>query len=71
MQSHPEFDGFIMDNVLDMRHEQKIFGDELYGSGKARAGRGITMAFPAAAAFWRFLLDGQCISPPQMEWIDS
>ena len=56
LQSHPEFDGFIMNNLLDMRHEQKIFNDELFGSGKRRADihhDGVMVA----AAWWKFLLE--------------
>ncbi|KAF4125826.1 Glutamine amidotransferase class-I, partial [Geosmithia morbida] len=37
VQGHPEFSQFIMNTILEARHGQKIFSDELYESGVQRA----------------------------------
>lgn len=55
LQAHPEFDDFIMKELLDMRHEQKIFDDALYRDGSSRAGKQHD-GQKIAAAIWRFLL---------------
>ncbi|KAJ5771809.1 hypothetical protein N7520_002338 [Penicillium odoratum] len=39
IQAHPEFNEFIMTNVLQARHESGLFTDELYESGSSRAGK--------------------------------
>lgn len=54
VQGHPEFTEFIMNEILDMRHDQKIFSDGLYEDAKSRAGEehdGVLIA----QAFLRFL----------------
>ncbi|KAH8893987.1 class I glutamine amidotransferase [Thozetella sp. PMI_491] len=56
LQSHPEFDGQIVNRILDARHEQKIFDSDFYTGAKARAdihhdGESV------AATWWKFLLD--------------
>lgn len=39
VQGHPEFNEYIMSRVLEMRHEQKIFDDDLFQDGMSRAGK--------------------------------
>ncbi len=58
LQSHPEFDGFIMNTILETRHNLRVFNDEVFGSGKSRADLHHDGDL-ATAAFWRFLLEGQ------------
>ena len=56
VQGHPEFDGESMNWLLDKRHEQGLFDDELYANAKPRAGvkdDGVLVA----QAFLRFLLE--------------
>ncbi|KAH7157782.1 Aldehyde/histidinol dehydrogenase [Dactylonectria estremocensis] len=36
-QAHPEFDGFIMSNILETRHNQKVFNDALFEEGMSRS----------------------------------
>lgn len=36
MQGHPEFDAFIMDQIVAVRYEQKIFDDQLYTDARSR-----------------------------------
>ena len=37
MQAHPEFDDSIMQSILEKRHGEGIFSDELYEDGNTRA----------------------------------
>lgn len=37
VQAHPEFDDFIMQNILKKRHGDGIFNDDLYEDGNMRA----------------------------------
>ena len=36
VQGHPEFDAFIMDQLVASRYKQKIFDDKLYSDAKPR-----------------------------------
>lgn len=56
LQAHPEFSGFIMNNILNMRHDQKVFSDELYESGISRVEKHHD-GLHVCKSFWRFLLD--------------
>ncbi|KAH6894206.1 class I glutamine amidotransferase-like protein [Thelonectria olida] len=54
-QAHPEFDEFIMTNILKMRHEQKIFNDAMFEDAMERAPKhhdGVLVS----TAIWNFLL---------------
>ena len=56
VQGHPEFNQQIMTEILEARHDQGIFNDELYEDGMARAGKhhdGVVVS----SAFLRFLLE--------------
>lgn len=56
VQGHPEFNQEIVTELLEARHEQGVFGDELYKDGMERVGNhhdGVVVA----AAFLRFLLE--------------
>ena len=56
MQGHPEFSKEIVTELLEMRHKQGIFDDEVYEGGISRVGRdhdGVVVA----KAFLRFLLE--------------
>ncbi|KAL9007720.1 MAG: hypothetical protein Q9173_007077, partial [Seirophora scorigena] len=39
VQGHPEFTEEILVEILEVRHEQGVFGDEIYKDAMARAGR--------------------------------
>ncbi|KAJ6115308.1 hypothetical protein N7486_001086 [Penicillium sp. IBT 16267x] len=39
IQAHPEFDEFIMTNLLEARHDGGVFNDEIYESGSSRAAK--------------------------------
>lgn len=39
VQAHPEFTEFIMGCILEARHDNGVFDDELYQDGKSRAGK--------------------------------
>ena len=57
MQGHPEFSKEIVTELLEMRHKQGIFDDEVYEGGISRVGRdhdGVIVA----KAFLRFLMEG-------------
>lgn len=55
LQAHPEFSEFIMDNLLNIRHAQGIFTDEVFGSGMER--KAITHDGPLVSkVIWKFLL---------------
>lgn len=54
VQGHPEFTEFIVTQILNMRHEQKIFSDGLYEDAMSRAAKehdGVLIA----QAFLKFL----------------
>lgn len=56
VQGHPEFDGKAMNWLLDTRHKQGLFDDEIYNEAKSRAGNqhdGVLVA----EAFLRFMLE--------------
>jgi hypothetical protein len=56
VQGHPEFNQQIMTDLLETRHAQGIFNDELYEDGMARVGNhhdGVAVS----SAFLRFLLE--------------
>lgn len=60
LQSHPEFDEFIMTELLESRHELKIMDDAMYEDGMARVKRPHAGA-PIAAEICKFMLDS---NPP-------
>lgn len=39
IQAHPEFNEYIMTQVLKARHDSGVFNDELYKSGSSRAAK--------------------------------
>ena len=39
VQGHPEFDEEILREILEVRHEQGVFGDEMYEEAMARVGK--------------------------------
>lgn len=56
VQGHPEFNGDIVSELLDSRHEKGIFDDGTYKDGMERVKKhhdGVAVA----AAFIRFLLE--------------
>ena len=56
VQGHPEFNEFIIRVIVQGRHQQGIFNDEIYRDAMERAGNrhdGVAVA----AAFLRFLLE--------------
>lgn len=56
VQGHPEFNGDIVSELLDSRHEKGIFDDAMYKDGMDRVRLhhdGVTIG----AAFLRFLLE--------------
>ena len=60
LQAHPEFDDFIMKKVVERRHEQGIFDDELFKAGMERAARphdGLLVS----QALWRFFLGADTV----------
>lgn len=57
LQAHPEFTNFIMSSILNLRHGQKVFTDELYESGISRVEKHHD-GLHVCKMFWRFLLDG-------------
>ena len=36
LQAHPEYDEFIMSQLIELRHNMGIFSDELYHEGNTR-----------------------------------
>ncbi|KFG77555.1 GMP synthase [Metarhizium anisopliae] len=38
LQAHPEFDGFIMEQILRARRDQGVFGEDMFGEAVGRAG---------------------------------
>jgi GMP synthase-like glutamine amidotransferase len=56
VQGHPEFNGEIVRHILNARHAQGIFNDEVFEDGIARVDRyhdGVVVA----SSFLRFLLE--------------
>ena len=56
VQGHPEFTKEILDELVRVRHEQKIFDDELYRSALTRVGDehdGVVVA----QGFLKFVMD--------------
>lgn len=40
LQAHPEFDAFVMRSLLEKRHADGVFDDEMHSDGMRRAGSG-------------------------------
>ena len=57
VQGHPEFDGDIVSELLQRRHDQGIFNDEMYDEGMARVRKPHDGKI-VGAAFIYFLLNG-------------
>ncbi|KAF5022036.1 hypothetical protein F66182_5919 [Fusarium sp. NRRL 66182] len=55
-QAHPEFDDFIMEEIMEARYEQKIFTKEMYEEGITRA-RAAHDGVLVSAKIWEFLLE--------------
>ena len=56
VQGHPEFNKDIVTELLETRHEQRIFDDETFEDGMARVGNaqdGVVVA----KAFLRFAME--------------
>ena len=56
VQGHPEFTGDIVSELLERRHDQGIFNDEMYNDGMSRV-RNSHDGVQIAAAFLRFCLE--------------
>ena len=56
VQGHPEFNGDIVSELLDNRHERGIFDDGLYKDGMERV-RKHHDGIAVSAAFIRFMLE--------------
>lgn len=54
-QAHPEFDDFIMEEIMQARYAQKIFSKEMYEEGITRA-RAAHDGVLVSAKIWEFLL---------------
>ncbi|KAM0351914.1 hypothetical protein ACHAPU_002428 [Fusarium lateritium] len=54
-QAHPEFDDFIMEEIMQARYSQQIFSKEMYEEGITRA-RADHDGRLVAAKIWEFLL---------------
>ncbi|RKL10514.1 hypothetical protein BFJ68_g3804 [Fusarium oxysporum] len=54
-QAHPEFDDFIMQEIMEARYAQQIFSKEMYEEGITRA-RAHHDGLLVAAKIWEFLL---------------
>lgn len=55
VQGHPEYDEFVMTNLLEARHKTGIFNDEIFQGGMSRAGLSHD-GLVFAEAVWRFIL---------------
>lgn len=56
LQAHPEFDDFIMTEILHVRHNQKIFNDDMFSEALTRSGNshdGVLIS----TKIWNFFLD--------------
>lgn len=56
VQSHPEFDEFIMNSLITTRHDMGIFNDEDFEEASSRAANQHDGPF-VASVIWKFLLD--------------
>lgn len=56
VQGHPEFTADIMTDILNARHAQGIFSEEIYTSGRERVGRSHDGVL-VAQAFLKFVLE--------------
>ncbi|GKU11096.1 unnamed protein product [Fusarium langsethiae] len=54
-QAHPEFDDFIMEEIMKARYAQKIFSQEMYEEGITRA-RAAHDGVLVSAKIWEFFL---------------
>ncbi|KAM6534823.1 hypothetical protein FALCPG4_004446 [Fusarium falciforme] len=54
-QAHPEFDDFIMSEIMEARYEQKIFDKDMYEEGITRA-RAAHDGVLVSSKIWEFLL---------------
>ncbi|KAF4503226.1 anthranilate synthase component II [Fusarium agapanthi] len=54
-QAHPEFDDFVMQEIMEARYAQQIFSEEMYEEGITRA-RAHHDGLLVAAKIWEFLL---------------
>jgi GMP synthase-like glutamine amidotransferase len=54
-QAHPEFDDFIMEEIMQARYAQEIFSKEMYEEGITRA-RAEHDGVLVSAKIWEFLL---------------
>ncbi|KAF4968800.1 hypothetical protein FSARC_3827 [Fusarium sarcochroum] len=54
-QAHPEFDDFIMEEIMESRYAQQIFSKEMYEEGITRA-RATHDGVLVSAKIWEFLL---------------
>ncbi|KAI1069453.1 hypothetical protein LB507_008800 [Fusarium sp. FIESC RH6] len=57
-QAHPEFDDFIMEEIMKARYDQKVFSKEMYEEGITRA-RTAHDGVLVAAKMWDILLSKQ------------
>ena len=56
VQGHPEFNGEVVSELLQRRHDQGIFNDEMYDEGMSRVQKQHD-GTAVGAAFLRFLLE--------------
>lgn len=56
LQAHPEFDGFIMEQILRARRDQGVFGEEMFGEAVGRADDAHDGTL-VAGTIWDFFLD--------------
>ena len=56
VQGHPEFNGDIVSELLERRHDQGIFNDDMYNEGMSRVRKAHDGTI-VGAAFIKFLLD--------------
>ena len=56
VQGHPEFTEEIVADLLESRHKQNAFGDEIYEDGMARVGKPQDGTL-VAQAFLKFLME--------------
>lgn len=56
VQGHPEFNGDIVSELLQRRHDQGIFNDEMYDEGMSRV-RKTHDGVQIGAAFVRFCME--------------
>lgn len=61
VQGHPEFTDDIISEILELRHDTKVFTDEVYNSGVQRA-KNDHDGVKIAQAFLRFIQGQEAIS---------